>query len=55
MWFCIVLLLCILAIVAIVILALSPKSKDCKINLNLSKWLNFEINTNEKSTPSDQE
>ncbi|MZK51889.1 hypothetical protein [Clostridium beijerinckii] len=55
MWFCIVMLACIFAILTAVIVALNPKSKTCKINLSLSKSINFEINTNEKSTPSDQE
>ncbi|MBC2460391.1 hypothetical protein [Clostridium beijerinckii] len=54
MWLCIVLLACILAILAVVIVALNPKTKACKINLILIKWIKFEIDTNEKSTPSDQ-
>ena len=55
MWICIVLLACIVAIITVVIVALNPKSKNCKISLSLIKWINFELNTNEKSTPSNQE
>ncbi|WP_315069323.1 hypothetical protein [uncultured Clostridium sp.] len=55
MWLYIIILAFILANLTIVILVLRPKSKACKIGFSITKWIKFEISTNEKSTtPSDQ-
>lgn len=55
MWLYIVILTFIFATFTIAILALNPKSKNCKINFSFTKWINFEINTSEKAPPSDQD
>lgn len=49
-------LLAFITFCILIIIALSPKSKTCKINTEFKlQGFNFKFETNEKSTPSDQE
>ena len=49
-------LLAFITFCILIIIALSPKSKTCKINTEFKlQGFNFKFETNEKSTPSDQD
>lgn len=49
-------LLAFITFCILIMVALSPKTKNCKLDTNFNiQGFNFKFETNEKSTPSDQE
>ena len=49
-------LLAFMILCVLIIIALSPKTKTCKLDTKFDiQGFNFKFETNEKSTPSDQE